>query len=109
MVGFTVVSLMLVAAVGVVAHSGKSESSNTLKNSVVALFSVHSDQTGVHNDASGTTDKKGGSGEGQGERHNGKDKEKDKDKEDDQCKPKDDDATHGREHHDCGDADHDSG
>jgi hypothetical protein len=47
-VGFTVVSLLIVAAVGVSASSGKIGSSNTLKNSVVAVFSGHFDQTGFH-------------------------------------------------------------
>jgi hypothetical protein len=47
-VGFTVVSLLLVAAVGVSASSGKSGSANNLKNSVVAVFSGHFDQSGFH-------------------------------------------------------------
>jgi hypothetical protein len=51
---FTVVSLLIVAAVGVSASSGKSDSANTLKNAVVAVFSGHLDQTGFHE---GTTTK----------------------------------------------------
>jgi hypothetical protein len=99
-VGFTVVSLMLVGVVGVSATStsGKAESAKAF-NSAVALFSGHSDQTGTH-DGTGTTDTK-----------NGKDKEKDKDhdKGDHQCKPpKHKNGTPGHEHHDCGDPDHDS-
>jgi hypothetical protein len=47
-VGFTVVSLLVVAAVGVSASSGKSGSANNLKNSVVAVFSGHFDQSGFH-------------------------------------------------------------
>jgi hypothetical protein len=53
-VGFNVVSLMTVAAVGVSASSGKIGSSNTLKNSVVAVFSGHIDQTGFHEGTSNT-------------------------------------------------------
>jgi hypothetical protein len=59
-VGFTVLSLLIVAAVGVSASSGKSGSADTLKNSVVAAFSGHFDQTGFHE---GTTTKgEGGNG-----------------------------------------------
>jgi hypothetical protein len=53
-VAFTVLTLLVVAAVGVSASSGKIGSSNTLKNSVVAVFSGHFDQTGFHE---GTTSK----------------------------------------------------
>jgi hypothetical protein len=54
-VAFTVVTLLVVAAVGVSASSGKIGSSNTLKNSVVAVFSGHFDQSGFHE---GTTTEK---------------------------------------------------
>jgi hypothetical protein len=54
-VAFTVVTLLVVAAVGVSASSGKIGSSNTLKNSVVAVFSGHFDQSGFHEGAN--TDK----------------------------------------------------
>jgi hypothetical protein len=47
-VAFTVLTLLVVAAVGVSASSGKLGSSNALKNSVVAVFSGHFDQTGFH-------------------------------------------------------------
>jgi hypothetical protein len=46
-VGFTVISLLLVAAVAVAANSGTSASSATLKNSVVAVFSGHASSTGA--------------------------------------------------------------
>ena len=58
-VGFTVVSLLLVAAVGVSASSGKA-GSDTLKNSVVSLFSGHSEQTAAHKEGNGNGDGGGG-------------------------------------------------
>jgi hypothetical protein len=61
-VGFTVVSLMLVAAVAVAASSGRAGSSNAITNSVGALFAAplvsgHSAQAGVQSGATtnGTT------------------------------------------------------
>jgi hypothetical protein len=74
-VGFTVVSLLLVAAVGVSASSGRA-GSDTLKNSVVALFSGHSEQTAAHHE--------NGNGEGNGEGNGGGG---------DKCRP------HPRHHH----------
>jgi hypothetical protein len=58
-VGFTVVSLMLVAAVAVAASSDKAGASNAVMNSVGALFSAplvssHSDQATAH--SASTTD-----------------------------------------------------
>ncbi len=55
---FTVVSLLIVAAVGVSASSGKSGSADTLKNSVVAVFSGHFDQTGFHEGTTTGTESK---------------------------------------------------
>ena len=55
-VAFTVLTLLVVAAVGVSASSGKIGSSNTLKNSVVAMFSGHFDQTGFHEGTNTTGD-----------------------------------------------------
>jgi hypothetical protein len=91
-VGFTVVSLMLVAAVAVAASSGRAGSSNAITNSVGAVFaplvSGHSAQAGVQSGATtaagnnGTTtavSKSDGEGDGNG---NGK-----------SCKP------HGKHHH----------
>ena len=60
-VAFTVVSLLLVAAVGVSASSGKA-GSDTLKNSVVSLFSGHSEQTAAHHENSN------GNGDGRGDK-----------------------------------------
>lgn len=72
-VAFTIVSLLLVAAVGVAASSGKVGTSNTVKNSVVAIFTGHFDQSGFHE------------GTGEGERHGGH--------QGDDCKP------HRKHHH----------
>jgi hypothetical protein len=47
-VAFTVLTLLVVAAVGVSASSGKIGSSNTLKHSVEAALTGHFDQTGFH-------------------------------------------------------------
>ena len=47
-VAFTVLTLLVVAAVGVSASSGKLGSSNTVKNTVVAVLSGHFDQAGFH-------------------------------------------------------------
>lgn len=89
-VGFTVVSLMLVAGVGVAA-SGKNGSSNTVKHSVVVLFSGHSEQTSARG---GTTSE---SSNGEGNRGNNDEK---------RCKPPKKHhkhATEGHEHHPCDD------
>jgi hypothetical protein len=59
-VAFTVLTLLVVAAVGVSASSGKIGSSNSLKNSVVAVLSGHFDQAGFHEGTSTGEDKHGG-------------------------------------------------
>lgn len=101
-VGFTLVSLLLVGVVGVSATStsGKAQTTNAI-NSVVSLASAHFDQKGDQKSNNGTTGTS---------KEKDKGKDKDKDKGDHKCKePKHDDATPGREHHDCGgDTDHDS-
>ena|SRR5450759_4512860 len=74
-VGFTVVSFLIVAAVGVSASSGKVGSSNTLKNSVVAVFSGHVDQTGFHEGTTNTDNTNSNNNDRQGG-HKG-----------DECKP----------------------
>ena len=90
---FTILSLMLVAAVGVSAGSGKDGKSNEVKSSVVALFS-HADQTSSHDATTEKKDGKGGEGNKGGE-----------------CKAKKPDkhhhATEGHKHHPCGDDDSD--
>lgn len=99
-VGFTLVSLMLVGVVGVSAtsSSGKAQTTKAF-NSVVALVSGHFDQKG---------DQKGSTGTTSSNKANEKDKDKDKDK-GDKCKPpKHGDGTPGHKHHDCGDNDNDS-
>jgi hypothetical protein len=84
-VGFTVVSLLIVAAVGVSASSGKNGTSDSVKHSVVALFSGHSEQSATHGDSSGK-------GEGNGDKHG------------DNCKPhkKNSHATGDHENDQCG-------
>jgi hypothetical protein len=59
-VAFTVLTLLVVAAVGVSASSGKIGSADTLKHSVVAVFSGHFDQTGFHEGTNIGEDKHGG-------------------------------------------------
>jgi hypothetical protein len=80
-VAFTVISLLLVAAVGVAASSGKIGTSNTVKHSVVAVFSGHFDQSGFHE---GGTEISG--------KHNGH--------EGDECRPSKKKNNH---HHETGD------
>jgi hypothetical protein len=48
-VGFTILSLMVVAAVGVSASAGKSGASNAVRTSVVAMFSHTAHQGGCQN------------------------------------------------------------
>jgi hypothetical protein len=48
-VAFTIVSLLIVAAVGVAASSGKEGPGKAVKGSVTALFSGHVDQAGTVN------------------------------------------------------------
>jgi hypothetical protein len=96
-VGFTVLSLLIVAAVGVAAGSGKSGAADNVKKSVVAVFAGHLDQVGVHgNSANGPISAS----------KEGKDKDKDK-----ECKPPKKVHKHGtpgHKHHPCGDDDEDS-
>jgi hypothetical protein len=93
-VGFTVVSLLLVGVVGVSAtsSSGKADSVNVV-NSLTALFSGHHDQTGTGNSSTVI-----------GANHG-------KDLEVGQCKPPKKHHKHGtpgHKHHQCGDRDDDS-
>jgi hypothetical protein len=90
-VAFTVVSLMLVAAVGVSATSGKDGKSDQVKNTVVALS--HSIETISHEGTTGKSDGKGGEGN-----------------KGDECKAKKHEnkhhhATRGHRHHPCDDED----
>lgn len=83
-VGFTVTSLMIVAAVGVSAASGPTRSAHAF-DSVAALVSGHFDLTGTHTE--------GNRNEGNG---NGNDR----------CPPPNKHHKHhtgGHEHHPCGD------
>jgi len=93
-VGFTVVSLLLVGVVGVSATSTSGKAGTTKAfNSVVSLVSGHSDQTGAHDGTVAKTDK-----------------DKGKDKEVGLCHAKKDHkhATPGHTHHPCpGDRDGD--
>ncbi len=96
-VGFTIVSLLLVAAVGVSATSSSGKAGTTKAfNSVVSLVSGHSDQNGNQTSTNGRNSSKG---------------EKDgKDKEVGLCHAKKDhkNATPGHTHHPCpGDRDGD--
>jgi hypothetical protein len=92
-VAFTIVSLLLVAAVGVAASSGKVGTSNTVKNSVVAVFTGHFDQSGFHE------------GTGEGDNHHGN--------QGDDCrhhkKHHENHETGDHENHQCGDGGDDSG
>ncbi|HEY8840436.1 MAG TPA: hypothetical protein VIO80_07260 [Candidatus Dormibacteraeota bacterium] len=96
-VGFTVVSLLLVGVVGVSATSSSGKAGTTKAfNSVVSLVSGHSDQKGDQNSTNGTNRS---SNEKEG-----------KDKEVGLCHVKKDhrNATPGHEHHPCpGDRDGD--
>ena len=87
-VAFTIVSLLLVAAVGVAASSGKVGTSNTVKNSVVAVFSGHFDQSGFHEGGTEISGKHNGGDEGDQCRHekkHHKDKHATGDHENDEC------------------------
>lgn len=82
-VGFTVITLMLVAALGVSAASGSARSGHVF-DSVTGLFSGHSDVTGAHTQSNGNG--------------NGKD----------ECPPEKKHHFHrtgGHKHHPCGDGD----
>jgi hypothetical protein len=62
-VGFTVVSLLLVGAVGVSANSSKSRSAEQVRHSVVALFSGHLDESVLH-ESTGSSNKDDGGQQG---------------------------------------------
>jgi hypothetical protein len=88
-VGFTVVSLLLVGAVGVSASSSKSRSAEQVRHSVVALFSGHLDETALH-EGTGSTNN------GDGSQHGNRDHE---------CKPSKKHhhhATNDHENNECG-------
>jgi hypothetical protein len=90
-VAFTIVSLLVVAAVGVAASSGKEGSANAVKHSVVEVFSGHFDLAGVHE---GTTTSEGRHGGGQDEckPHKKHHKHVTGDRENDQCDSGGDDS-----------------
>jgi hypothetical protein len=84
---FFIVSLLVVAAVGVAASSGKEGSANAIKHSVVAVFSGHVDLSGFHEGSTNTEDS----------RHSGH--------QGDDCKPPKKHhhhATGDHEHNECG-------
>ena len=96
-VAFTVVTLTVVAAVGVSASSGKFGTSHGA-DKIAALVSEHLGSFHFDSNSRDTS------------KNSDKNKQGDKDKDKDKCKEKDhdDDATPGHKHHPCDDADGDN-
>jgi hypothetical protein len=61
---FFIVSLLVVAALGVSASSGRIGTSHTLKSSVVAVFSGHVDLSGFHEGSTNTDNSRHGGHQG---------------------------------------------